>query len=48
MSTYLAKSHATQALSAKDTNEKLNFIARAIYELARTLSDIDTKTDRIK
>lgn len=48
MSTSLAKTHATRAQRTNDTNEKLDHIAKAIYELARTLSDIEDKTNRIR
>ncbi|MEI5680490.1 MULTISPECIES: hypothetical protein [unclassified Mesorhizobium] len=48
MSASAAKTHAMKAQRASDTNEKLDEIAKAIYELARTLSDIEGNTNRIR
>jgi hypothetical protein len=47
MSTSSAKSHARRAQETKDTNEKLDEIAKAIYELARALDDVDSRVKRI-
>lgn len=48
LSTSLAKSHAIKAQRATDTNEKLDELAKAIYELAKTVRDIEDKTNRIR
>lgn len=47
MSTSSARSYADQAQRASDIEEKLNAIAKAIYELARALDDIESRVKRI-
>jgi hypothetical protein len=48
MSVSAAKSNASSARSASDTNQKLNYIAQAIYELAKAVGDIEDDVSRIK
>ena len=48
MSISLAKSNAQAARSASGTDQKLNYLAQAIYELAKALGDIEDDVVRIK
>jgi hypothetical protein len=47
MSTSSARSHATRAQQTSDTTEKLDEIAKAIYELARAIDDVEKRVKRI-
>jgi hypothetical protein len=42
------KSYATQALSAQTVEQKLDLIAKALYEVGRSLAVLETRTNRIK
>jgi hypothetical protein len=48
MTTTGAISNANSAPSATDTNQKLNYIAQAISELARAVAVIEQDVKRIK
>jgi hypothetical protein len=48
MSANAAKAHANNATGTSKVEDKLNFIARAIYELASSISDIEDDVKRIK
>jgi hypothetical protein len=48
MSASSAVSNAMSARSASDTNQKLNYLAQAIVELARTIGEIEEDVRRIK
>jgi hypothetical protein len=43
-----AKAFAMRAQSTNDTNEKLDLIAKAIYELARSIDDVERKVNHLK
>jgi hypothetical protein len=43
-----AKSNALSARSASGTDQKLSYLAQAVYELAKVVGDIEDKVDRIK
>jgi hypothetical protein len=43
-----AKSNAMGARSASGTDQKLNYLAQAIYELAKVVGDIEDDVVRIK
>lgn len=42
------KLHTDRAMSAKSTDEKLNAIAAAIYELADFIDDLENKLNRLE
>jgi hypothetical protein len=48
MSASAAKTHAVNATNTPRVEDKLNYIARAIYELARSIGDIEDDVTRIK
>jgi hypothetical protein len=43
-----AKNNARSARSASGTDQKLNYLAQAIYELAKVIGDIEDDVARIK
>ena len=48
MSISAAKSNAMSARNASGTDLKLNYLAQAIYELAKVVGDIEDDVVRIK
>jgi hypothetical protein len=48
MSISSAKSNAMSARSASGTDQKLNYLAQAIYELAKVVGDIEDDVAKIK
>jgi hypothetical protein len=48
MSTSSAKTNAKRAQAAATAEQKLDYIARAIYELARSISDIEDQVRRLR
>jgi hypothetical protein len=43
-----AKSNAQNARSASGTDQKLNYLAQAIFQLAKVVGDIEDDVTRIK
>lgn len=43
-----AKSYATKARSAATVEEKLDHLAKAVYEMARALQQIQTRVNNLK
>lgn len=48
MSLVRAKSHANSVKNKRDVGEKLDLLAQAIYEMARSLEDIQKKVNLIE
>jgi hypothetical protein len=48
MSATSAKTHAMRARRATNTDEKLTYLAQAIYELAQSVASIEADVHRIK
>jgi len=48
MSAASAREHATRAVQAGDTNEKLTQLAKALYEIAGAIEELERQINHIR
>jgi hypothetical protein len=48
MSAANAREHATRAVQAADTNEKLTQLAKAIYEIAGAIEELERQINHVR